>query len=309
MQRQKELDLACDKVIFLEDLEMISTGVCEVYRYGRKKIIRVTDKIEAFGQVLPSHIPGKGAAVATMMDIWSEEIAERFPHIRMQCIEHDPIEEVIFCKGGVDVTSQCRVLRHLRQLPVKVFVCGYLTGAQWRAYRKRGSLFGKMLERGLRLGQKIPSIAIATMLNESGEPVMVKNTEMATHPEIGFYHARRIVEVGRDVYNFANSYALRRGFRIANAQFSFGVDEDDVLHLMSDTLTADVTFYARSSSCQIGRNMARFVSDPARACLQEMANFYQWNIRTPAPELPESVVQEVSQRYQGLASALFRTIY
>ena len=97
---------------------------------------------------------------------------------------------------------------------------------------------------------------------------------------------------------FAYAEAARgRGLRaiIADTKFEFGLDDNGVLHLMDEVLTADSSRFWPADSYQPGMSPPSFDKQFVRDYLETVTG---WPKAPPAPPLPADVIDKTGAKYR-----------
>ena len=87
---------------------------------------------------------------------------------------------------------------------------------------------------------------------------------------------------------------------IADTKFEFGLDDNGVLHLMDEVLTADSSRFWPENQYQVGHNPPSFDKQFVRDWLETQT----WDKTPPAPQLPDDVIQKTAQKYQEALTRL-----
>lgn len=102
-------------------------------------------------------------------------------------------------------------------------------------------------------------------------------------------------EISIKLYQTAADYAATRGIIIADTKFEFGLDDNGVLHLMDEVLTADSSRFWPADSYQVGISPPSFDKQFVRDYLETVPG---WNKTPPAPPLPEDVIARTGAKYR-----------
>jgi phosphoribosylaminoimidazole-succinocarboxamide synthase len=84
-------------------------------------------------------------------------------------------------------------------------------------------------------------------------------------------------------------YAATRGIIIADTKFEFGLDENGVMHLMDEVLTADSSRFWPADSYATGISPPSFDKQFVRDYLETLTD---WGKTAPAPALPADVIEK-----------------
>jgi phosphoribosylaminoimidazole-succinocarboxamide synthase len=93
------------------------------------------------------------------------------------------------------------------------------------------------------------------------------------------------------------------GIIIADTKFEFGLDVDDNLVLMDEVLTPDSSRFwpaeTYEAAFQAGQNPPSYDKQFVRDWLQAaQVNGVPWNKQTPAPRLPDAVIEKTAAKYR-----------
>ena len=102
-------------------------------------------------------------------------------------------------------------------------------------------------------------------------------------------------DISIQLYTEAANYAATRGIIIADTKFEFGLDDNGVLHLMDEVLTADSSRFWPADSYATGISPPSFDKQFVRDYLETITS---WNKTAPAPTLPDEVVQKTAAKYR-----------
>ena len=139
----------------LKSLPLLARGkVRDVYSVDDKHLLMVTtDRLSAFDVVLPDPIPGKGAVLTAVSNVWFRRTRDIIPNHLTEL----SLAEVLPDKHErAEVDGRAVVVRKLRSLPVEAIVRGYLIGSGWVDYQKTGQVCGIPLAAGLQLADRLP---------------------------------------------------------------------------------------------------------------------------------------------------------
>eukprot|EP01037_Dinobryon_pediforme_P043501 gene43501-54589_t len=180
-------------------------------------------------------IPGKGKVLNQMSDFWFEKLG----HIVPNHLTGIAPETVVAANEVEQVRGRAVVAKRLKPIMVEAVVRGYIIGSGWKDYQDSGAICGIRLPTGLqqaaKLEQPIFTPAAKADLGEHDENISFADMEQ----RIGSELAKQIRDISIKLYQSAADYAATRGIIIADTKFEFGLDDNGVLHLMDEVLTAD----------------------------------------------------------------------
>ncbi len=264
----------------------------ENYALGPDKMLMVTtDRLSAFDVVMDEAIPDKGRVLNAMAHFWFDLLKDVVPNHLTGIAP----ETVVAPDEVKQVVGRAMVVKRLKPIPVEAVVRGYLIGSGWKDYQATGSVCGVALPAGLQLADRLP------------EPIFTPATkaEMGEHDEnisfeqmktiIGTELAEKVKAVSLTLYSRAAQFALTKGIIIADTKFEFGLDEQGVLHLMDEVLTADSSRLWPAASYAAGSSPPSYDKQFVRDYLESVAG---WNKTAPAPTLPADVVLKTADKYR-----------
>ncbi|WP_443113067.1 phosphoribosylaminoimidazolesuccinocarboxamide synthase [Herbaspirillum seropedicae] len=277
----------------ITSLPLLGTGkVRENYAVGDDKLLIVTtDRLSAFDVIMNEPIPGKGKVLNQMSDFWFDKLGHIVPN---HLTGVDP-ESVVSPAEVKQVRGRAVVAKRLKPILVEAVVRGYIIGSGWKDYQATGAICGIKLPAGLqqasKLEQPIFTPAAKADLGEHDENISFEETEK----RIGAELAHKIRDVAIQLYKEAADYAATRGIIIADTKFEFGLDDNGVLHLMDEVLTADSSRFWPADSYQVGISPPSFDKQFVRDYLETVEG---WQKTPPAPPLPADVIEKTGAKYR-----------
>ncbi|MCP4676103.1 MAG: phosphoribosylaminoimidazolesuccinocarboxamide synthase [Deltaproteobacteria bacterium] len=269
----------------------------DVYDIGEHHYLIVnTDRISAFGVVLPTPIPGKGKALTRLCDFWFERTEHIVPNHRVDipidAVTEDP-------ETAAQLADRSLVVRKAQPLRIEVTVSGYLTGSTWIEYRETGKICDVVLPRGLRESEKLPS-PLFTYSNKAPRGHPDKNIALSQAVEmIGSKQAALVREISIALYKQSSAQAEARGIIIADAKFTFGMTDGELV-LTDELLTPDSSRFFEAEKYSPGCSPPSF----AKEFVHNYLDSYGWDKKRQAPELPPEIATQTSDRYRELLERL-----
>ena len=276
----------------IEHLPLLHRGkVRDSFAVGDKEMLIVaSDRLSAFDVVLPDAIPGKGAVLTQLANIWFRRFQSWLPNH----LSDTPLETVL-----PDPTLRARLAQHavvvkrLKPLPVEAVVRGYLIGSGWKDYQASGEVCGIPLAAGLRQAQQLPE-PIFTPATKAAVGDHDENISFAQMAElIGAGRAEEVREVSLRVYREAYAFARERGIIIADTKLEFGLDENDQLVVMDEVLTPDSSRFWPAEQYEVGISPPSFDKQYVRDYLETL----DWDKSAPGPRLPPEVIRVTAEKY------------
>jgi phosphoribosylaminoimidazole-succinocarboxamide synthase len=281
----------------IKSLPFISKGkVRDIYAVGSDRLLMITtDRLSAFDVVMQDPIPGKGIVLNQMSNFWFDYLA----HIIPNHLTGVTPELVVSPDEIAQVSGRAVVTQRLEPILVEAVVRGYLAGSAWKDYQASGMVCGLNLPKGLQNAQKL------------SEPIFTPAAKAAVgdHDEnisfdlmvaqVGLELAQQIRTVSIALYQSAATYAATKGILIADTKFEFGLNPAGQLVLMDEVLTADSSRFWPKDSYEIGKNPPSYDKQFVRDWLEAVQIDGQaWNKKSPAPKLPQDIIQKTAQKYE-----------
>ncbi|MYN00751.1 phosphoribosylaminoimidazolesuccinocarboxamide synthase [Pseudoduganella sp. DS3] len=276
----------------IKSLPLLGHGkVRDNYAVGDDKILIVTtDRLSAFDVVMNEPIPGKGKVLNQMTDFWFEKLG----HIVPNHLTGVSPESVVAQDEVEQVKGRAVVAKRLKPILVEAVVRGYIIGSGWKDYQSTGSICGIKLPEGLQQADKLPAPiftpAAKADLGEHDENISFEEMEK----KIGAELAAKIRDIAIQLYTTAADYAATKGIIIADTKFEFGLDDNGVLHLMDEVLTADSSRFWPADSYRPGISPPSYDKQFVRDYLETLKD---WNKAPPAPALPADVIEKTQAKY------------
>ncbi|MCO4890126.1 phosphoribosylaminoimidazolesuccinocarboxamide synthase [Cupriavidus sp. WGtm5] len=287
----------------INSLPLLGHGkVRDNYAVGNDKLLIVTtDRLSAFDVIMGEPIPDKGRVLNQMADFWFRKLAHIVPNHETGIAP----ETVVAADEVEQVRGRAVVVKRLKPILVEAVVRGYLAGSGWKDYQATGKVCGIELPPGLQNAQKLPepifTPAAKAEMGEHDENISFAEVEA----RIGIALARQMREISIRLYKEAAEFAATRGIIIADTKFEFGLDDNGVLTLMDEVLTADSSRFWPADSYQVGTNPPSFDKQFVRDWLEAVRiDGKPWPKTAPAPQLPDDVIEKTAAKYREALTRL-----
>lgn len=277
----------------LHSLPLLGRGkVRDNYAVGEDKLLIVTsDRLSAFDVIMNEPIPDKGRVLNQMANFWFDKLA----HVVPNHLTGIAPETVVAADEVEQVRGRAVVAKRLKPIMVEAVVRGYIIGSGWKDYQETGAICGIQLPAGLPQAAKLD----APIFTPAAKAEMGEHDENISFAEmekrIGAELAAKMRDISIQLYTEAANYAATRGIIIADTKFEFGLDDNGVLHLMDEVLTADSSRFWPADSYATGISPPSFDKQFVRDYLETITT---WNKTAPAPTLPDEVVQKTAAKYR-----------
>ena len=261
--------------------------VRDVYDFGDRLLIVATDRISAFDWILPTGIPDKGRVLTQLSEMWFRRL--KTPH---HLLGVDPATVPLPPGAHRDeLTGRSMVVKKTTVFPIECVVRGYLSGSGWKEYRQTGEVCGVALPAGLQESDRLP------------EPIFTPATKAATGHDMNIPFSRMCEIVGTstaeelrtrslEIYRQASEHARECGIIIADTKFEFGADRGEIL-LIDEVLTPDSSRFWPQDKYESGKSQPSFDKQFVRDWLETTG----WDKNSPAPALPDAVVERTRSKY------------
>jgi phosphoribosylaminoimidazole-succinocarboxamide synthase len=277
----------------ITSLPLLGRGkVRDNYAVGNDKILIVTtDRLSAFDVVMNEPIPTKGQVLNQMSDFWFSKLS----HIVPNHLTGVTPESVVSAAEVDQVHGRAVVAKRLKPILVEAVVRGYLIGSGWKDYQATGAVCGIPLPAGLKMAAKLtqPIFTPAAKADLGEHDENISFDEMKHR--IGDELATKMHDSSIQLYQAAADYAATRGIIIADTKFEFGLDDNGVMHLMDEVLTADSSRFWPADSYAEGISPPSFDKQFVRDYLETLKD---WGKTAPAPTLPADVIEKTGAKYR-----------
>lgn len=280
-------------------MEKIITGkVREVFRVDEKSLLIVTtDRISAFDVILANEIPQKGVILNCLSNFW-------FDYTKDIVQNHLIATSIADMPNGIkekpeQYTGRTVLVKHLKMLPFEFIVRGYMFGNMWLSYQKDGTFCGQEIEAGYQLAEKLKTpLLTPSAKNHEGHDEYISMAQLKE--SLGETMVTQIEAICMALYQKCYAYAYERGIIIADTKFEFGIDENGQLCLGDEIFTPDSSRFWSLDQYEIGVSPASYDKQFVRDWLIQN----QLNGVTPAPKLPEQVIEATQNLYKACQEKL-----
>ena len=280
------------------NLNLLKEGkVRSVYDLGDQLMFVASDRVSAFDVILNQGIPHKGEILTRLSEFWFNQTTHI---IGNHFITSDVNQYPEVCKPYLDdLAGRSMLVKKAELQPVECVVRGYIIGSGWKDYQETGAICGIELPKGL------------TMADKLAEPIFTPafKAEMGDHDEnisyermieiVGKDNAEYMKDISMKMYAYGQDYADKKGILLADTKFEFGLVDGELI-LIDEVLTPDSSRYWPKEDYQPGVSPPSFDKQIIRDYLAKQ----DWDKKAPAPNLPNSIIEQVSNRYQEVFNLL-----
>ena len=264
--------------------------VRDVYYIKDKLVIVASDRISAFDHILPKPIPYKGqilTKIATHFLNASKDIVPNW-------LEANP-------DPNVSIGKQADPIK------LEMVVRGYLAGHAWREYKAgKRVLCGVTMPDGMKEGDRFPEPIITPATKaETGHDEDISEAEILKQGIVSQTDWNKLSIYALQLYHRGAQMASERGLILVDTKYEFGYYNDDII-LIDEIHTPDSSRYYISAGYEDrqarGEKQKHLSKEFVREWLIE--NGFQGKENQVMPEMPESFVSTVTNRYEELYTQL-----
>ena len=246
----------------------------------------VSDRISAFDVILPKPIPFKGQVLNGIASYFLDAVSDIVPTWKVDTPHPQ-----------VTIGHACEPIR------LEMVIRGYLTGHSWRTYKSgKRVLCGVALPEGMKEHDRFPEpiITPATKAEEghdediSKEDILKRNI---VSPEL----YSELERVTRALFQRGTEMAREQGLILVDTKYEFGL-RDGKLFLIDEIHTPDSSRYFIAEGYQERQERGEQQKQLSKEFVREwlMANDFMGLEGQTVPDMPDSFINEVTDRYVGL---------
>ncbi|RMG21767.1 MAG: phosphoribosylaminoimidazolesuccinocarboxamide synthase [Bacteroidetes bacterium] len=261
-----------------------SGKVRDVYNINEDFLVIVaSDRISAFDHVLPRAIPYKG-------QVLNQTSAHFFQAVEGMV----PTHVLAVPDPNVTIGIKCDAY------PVEVVVRAYLAGHAWRVYKSgKREICGVTLPEGLRESDPLPEpIITPATKSKIGHDEDISEAEILKSGLIDREEWAEIRHYALQLFAKGTDMARERGLILVDTKYEFG-QYGDKIYVIDEIHTPDSSRYyyleGYEERQQAGQPQKQLSKEFVREWL--MANGFQGLEGQQMPDMPDSFVQQVSERY------------
>jgi phosphoribosylaminoimidazole-succinocarboxamide synthase len=259
--------------------------VRDVYNIDDKYLLMiVSDRISAFDVVLPKGIPYKGQVL--------NQIAAKFLDATRDIV---PNWKIATPDPTVTFGHKCE------PYPVEMIVRAYLTGSSWRSYKSGArEICGIKIPDGMKEHQKfpVPIITPTTKAEQGKHDEDISRDEIINSGLISEKEYSLIEKYTMEVFVRGSEIAAQHGLILVDTKYEFG-KKDGKIYLIDEINTPDSSRYFYADEYQERFDKGLPQKQLSKEFVREwlMDNGFQGKDGQKVPEMTETFVNEVSERY------------
>ncbi len=286
--------------VTLIPLTHIAAGkVRDLYAAGDELLLVASDRVSTYDVVHPTPIPDKGRILTGLSAFWFGRLKDITPHHLIAAEGPGLLRGLDVSGSGLDAawlagrTMRCR---RTRVLPFECVVRGHLAGSGWVDYQRTGAVCGVALPTGLREADALPE-PVFTPATKAAQGEHDENVPFTAMVEaLGRPLAEELRRRALEVYTLGAAHAASVGLILADTKLEFGLVDDgsgDELLLIDEVLTPDSSRYWPADRWAPGGSPPSFDKQYVR----DHVSAAGWDRQSPAPALPDDVVDATRARY------------
>jgi phosphoribosylaminoimidazole-succinocarboxamide synthase len=259
--------------------------VRDVYNIDDRFLVMVTsDRISAFDVVLPRGIPYKGQVLNQIATKFLDATADICPNWKIAT--PDP---------SVTIGHFCKVY------PIEMIIRGYLTGSSWRTYQKGArTICGVTIPDGMKEHERFPHpIITPTTKAKEGHDEDITREEIFAQGLIPEEEYIIIEKYTTALFKRGTEMAAEKGLILVDTKYEFGKGEDGKIYLIDEIHTPDSSRYFYMEGYEERQAKGEQQRQLSKEFVREwlMANGFQGKEGQLVPEMSDSFVSEISERY------------
>jgi phosphoribosylaminoimidazole-succinocarboxamide synthase len=264
--------------------------VRDLYAIDDALLLVATDRISAFDHVLATGIPGKGKILTQISLFWFDLLSDLVPnHLITADVNQFPAALHPYAS---QLEGRSMLVKRAAMFPVECVARGYLAGSGWKEYQAGATVCGIPLPAGLQDGSRLPQ-PLFTPATKSQDGAHDENISFAaTEALLGVSDAAELRRLTLAIHARAAQHAESCGLILADTKFEFGRTAEGII-LADEVLTPDSSRFWEGSAWKPGGAQPSFDKQFVRDYLESI----KWNKQSPAPALPQEVVEGTQAKY------------
>lgn len=266
--------------------------VRDVYNInGEYLVMVVSDRLSAFDVVLPKGIPYKGQVL--------NQIAAKFLDATSDIV---PNWKIATPDPNVTVGFACETFA------VEMIVRGYLTGSSWRLYKNGGrDICGIKLPEGLKEHEAFPEpiLTPSTKAEQGAHDENISRDEIIKQGLVSEADYIQLEKYSLALFKRGSEIAKEMGLILVDTKYEFG-KKDGKIYLIDEIHTPDSSRYfyldGYKERFAKGENQKQLSKEFVREWLME--NNFQGREGDVLPEIPDSFIDQISERYIELYESI-----
>jgi phosphoribosylaminoimidazole-succinocarboxamide synthase len=234
--------------------------------------------------VLPKGIPYKGQVLNQIASKFLDATADICPNWKIS--SPDP---------NVTIGRFCRIY------PVEMIIRGYLTGSSWRTYQKGArQICGVPVPDGMKEHQRFPEpIITPTTKAAEGHDEDITEEQLLAQGLIPGDEYALIKKYTYAIFKRGTEIAAKHGLILVDTKYEFGKGQDGKIYLCDEIHTPDSSRYFYLDGYEERQAKGQQQRQLSKEFVREwlMANNFMGREGQQVPDMPDSFVSEITERY------------
>ncbi len=258
--------------------------VRDVYNINDDYLVMVvSDRISAFDVVMPKGIPYKGQVL--------NQIAAKFLDATSDIVPN----------WKIDSPDPNVTIGHMAEpYKVEMVIRGYLTGHAWREYRDgKRQLCGVPMPEGMKEHDRFPEpIVTPTTKADVGHDEDISREDILASGLVSEEEYVQLEDYTRKLFQRGSEMAAEMGLILVDTKYEFGKKDGKIL-LIDEIHTPDSSRYFYAEGYQERQDSGEQQKQLSKEFVRQwlIANGFQGKEGQNIPDMPESFIEEVSERY------------
>ena len=261
--------------------------VRDMYSIANDKIVAVvSDRISAFDVILPKPIPYKGQVLNGIASYFLDAVSDIVPTWNIDTPHPQ-----------VTIGLSCEPIR------LEMVIRGYLTGHAWRTYKSgKRELCGVALPNGMKEHDRFPAPIITPATKaEEGHDEDISREDILKRNIVSEALYSELERVTHALFERGTEMARTQGLILVDTKYEFGL-HNGMLYLIDEIHTPDSSRYFIAEGYEerqfSGEQQKQLSKEFVREWL--MAHDFMGLEGQTVPDMPESFIREVTDRYVSL---------
>ncbi|MEY2794250.1 MAG: Phosphoribosylaminoimidazolesuccinocarboxamide synthase [Bacteroidota bacterium] len=278
------MNSSIDQFEFPNQTSFYKGKVRDVYGIGENNLLMITsNRISAFDVILPKSIPFKGQVLNQIASYFLQSTEDIVPNWLLA----NPDPNVAF---GV----KCE------PIPIEMVIRGYVAGHLAREYKSgKRQICGVSLPEGLKENQQLPiPIITPTTKASEGHDQDISVNDIISEGIVDKDIMDQLCSITKKLFERGQSMARERGLILVDTKYEFGIVNGEIM-LMDEIHTPDSSryFYLNTYQELLDNNLPQ--KQLSKEFVREwlISNNFQGKEGQTIPEMPDSFINEISERY------------
>lgn len=268
---------------FTGQTKVYNGKVRDVYFVADKLVMVASDRISAFDHILPKAIPHKGQVLNQVATHFLKATSDIVPN----WLEATP-------DPNVAIGKKCEPIM------LEMVIRGYMAGHAWRTYATgERVLCGEVMIEGLKQNDRFPRPLITPATKaEEGHDEDISKAEILSKGIVTAAQWEVLEDYTRQLFRRGSEMAAERGLLLVDTKYEFGIYNGEII-LMDEIHTPDSSRYFYAEGYQERQDAGEPQKQLSKEFVREwlMANGFQGKEGQTMPEMPDTFVTTVSERY------------